>query len=456
VSRPSRAQVKQNGSRQEAQHREPARPKKVRLQPVHPPRWTVRALLARGSWPLLPTLEGLVECPVLRADGSVLQTPGYDPASGLVYAPSARFQPVPEAPTVGQVEEALIHLREVVADFPFQAEAHFAAWLSALLTPLARAAFEGPSPLNLIDANVRGSGKSLLADVCSTLLTGRSAARMSYSGDEDELRKAITGIALEATQLVLIDNICGAFGSPTLDRALTAETWRDRLLGSNDQVSIPLQVTWFATGNNVTLSGDTPRRCLHVRLESALERPEQRTDFRHPRLLVWLRRERPRLLPAALTLLRAYLAAGRPDQHLTGWGSYESWSDLVRSAVVWLGLPDPAETREELEAGSDSERTVVHDLIHGLNELLDDAGGSATTKEILEKLATTPLERYSLLRSAVAELFPRLKGDDLPRSTQFAGPLRANRGRIVRGACIDQLSKSYKGVRWTVRKLAQA
>ena len=82
-----------------------------------------------------------MECPVLRADGSVLQRPGYDPASGLMYAPSDVFLTVPEQPTAGQVEEALIRLREVVCNFPFQAEAHFAAWLSSLLTPLARAAF---------------------------------------------------------------------------------------------------------------------------------------------------------------------------------------------------------------------------------------------------------------------------------------------------------------------------
>ena len=425
----------------------------VIMRPAHPPRWCARALLARGSWPELPHLEGVVECPVLRADGSVLQTPGYDPASGLVYLPSDDFQPVIERPTLDQGRAALSALREAVVDFPFQEESHFAAWLASLLTPLARAAFDGPSPLHLIDANVRGTGKSLLADVGSTLLTGRPAARMSYTGDEDELRKAITGIALEGTRLVLIDNVSGAFGSPTLDRALTADTWRDRLLGGNEQVSVPLRVTWLATGNNVALKGDTPRRCLHIRLESNLERPELRTDFRHPRLLAWVRRERPRLLPAALTLLRAWAATGGTALKLSGWGSYENWSDLVRSAIVWLGLPDPADTREDLETGAGAEQGTVHDLIHGLAELLKPLGGIATAKEILDKLARSG-DDFTLLRSALEDLFPRLKSGELPRSTQLAGRLRSYRGRIVRGACVDQASKSYKGVNWTVRWVA--
>ncbi len=423
-------------------------------RPMHPPQWTVRSLLSRGAWPRLPTLEGLVEGPVLRADGSVLQSAGYDPASGLVLSPSIEFAPVPASPTTGDVEDALILLREAVCDFPFQGdEEHFAAWLAALLTPLARAAFEGPAPLSLIDANVAGAGKSLLADVASTILTGRPAARMSYSRDEEELRKAITGIALEATQLALIDNVSGVFGSPTLDRALTAHTWRDRLLGTNTQVEIPLQVTWLATGNNVVLTGDTPRRCLHVRLDSPEERPERRTEFRHPHLLGWVRRERGRLLPAALTLLRAYARAGRPDQGLPGWGSYESWSDLVRSAIVWLELPDPAETREDLESAGDAEIGLHGDLIAGLDKLFADLGGTATAREIVALLARAEnLDGYAPLRAALAELFPRLKSGELPSAAKLAFKLRSLRGRVVAGASIDRGAKSHRGVSWTVKR----
>ncbi len=426
------------------------------LRPAHPPRWTVRALAGRGAWPELPELVGLVEGPVLRPDGSVLQSPGFDPATGLIYAPNLEFEKVPEKPGIVEASAALGQLREMVGDFPFRSEAHLAAWLSSLLTPLARAAFRGPAPLNLIDANVRGSGKSLLADVCSTLLTGRSAPRMSYSSDEEEIRKQITSVALEGTQLVLIDNVCGVFGSATLDRALTAESWQDRLLGSNLQVQLPLAATWFATGNNVVLKGDTPRRCLHIRLESRRERPEHRTDFRHPRLLSWVRRERGHLLPAALTLLRAYAAAGRPPQRLAGWGSFEGWSDLVRATVVWLGLPDPADTRIELETAADSEISTVRDLIHGLAELLTVRGGAATSRDILEELsAHHATDRYRTLRLALAESFPRLAQGRLPTASQLSVKLGSLRGRRLDGVCLEQGPRTYRGVRWSVRRLQE-
>ncbi len=425
-------------------------------RPAHPPRWTVRALLGRGSWPRIPALDGVVETPVLRADGSVLQRRGFDAATGLVYRPGTAFEPVPASPAGDQVAGALAALREVVADFPLPGDAHFAAWLAALLTPLARPAFDGPAPLMLIDADAPGTGKSLLADVCSTLLTGRSAARMSASRDEDEVRKQITAVALQATRLVLIDNVTGVFGSATLDRALTAERWSDRVLGDNQQVSMPLEATWFATGNNVTVRGETRRRCLRIRLEARRSHPERRTGFSQPRLLGWLRRERGRLLPAALTLLRAYAAGGSPCLDLPGWGSFEGWSDVVRSTVVWLGLPDPAATREPRQEGGGAARDPVDGLILGLDQLLPRLGGSASSREILEELAAgRSLGRYQTLCSSLADHFPALDAETLPTPAQLSAKLGSLRGRPAGDTCVEQGPRSSRGVRWSLRRVTK-
>src|SRR5262249_48959668 len=74
--------------------------------------------------------------------------------------------------------------------------------------------------------------------------------------------------------------------------------------------------------------GDTARRVVPIDLESLLERPQDRKDFQHPMLLEWVRQEYPRLVSAALTVLRAYFVAGCPKQNVT-YGSFEAWSDLV-------------------------------------------------------------------------------------------------------------------------------
>ena len=54
---------------------------------VPPPKVLVRDVLALGEWPF-PPLEGIVEVPVLRPDGTILSKPGYDPSTRLFYRPA--------------------------------------------------------------------------------------------------------------------------------------------------------------------------------------------------------------------------------------------------------------------------------------------------------------------------------------------------------------------------------
>lgn len=401
---------------------------------VHPPAFCTSAVAARGHWPAVRHLEGVISSPILRLDGTVLQTPGYDIATGLLYEPTGPTIAVAEAPTLDDARDACRALLEVVCDFPFRKETHRAAWLAKVLTPLARHAFSGPSPLFLIDANIRASGKSMLADAASLIITGRLIARMSCPKDDDEMRKRITAIALGADQMILIDNIKGELGSASLDAALTGTIWKDRILGRSEIVEMPLVTTWSATGNNVVLLADTSRRVCHIRLESKLENPEEREGFKHPNLLGWVRDERPRLLSAALTILFAYCRNGRPGQGLKAWGSFEAWSDLVRQALVWAGMPDPGETREELARSSDREAAALRALIAGWPEI-DPDGAGMTAAKLLDRLEKSP-DEYDLFRSAVLDLCPAPAGK-LPGTRSLGNKLRHLRGRVVGGRSID-------------------
>ena len=315
---------------------------KGELVPVSPPGSSVRALAARGHWPQLRPLEAVAQTPLLLPNGSVLQEPGYDRATGIYFLPRVEFPAVPDRPTGSEIEAALNLLREAVCDFPFAHERHVSAFLAAVLTILSRHAFSGPAPLVLVDANTRGSGKGLLVDVACRIGTGQDVARMAYSRNEDEQRKAILALALEGHRVALIDNVAGSFGSATLDAALTATVWTDRILGASKTATVPLSIVWFATGNNLAIVGDTVRRCLYIRLESPDEHPERRQGFRHPRLLEWVESRRAELIAAGLTLLRAYIAAGRPDQHLSSWGSFEAGPTSCAAASSGSTCPTPA------------------------------------------------------------------------------------------------------------------
>jgi hypothetical protein len=61
---------------------------------------------------------------------------------------------------------------------------------------------------------------------------------------------------------------------------------------------------------------------------------------------------RPQLVADALTVLRGYHNADKVP--LAPFGSFEQW-DIVRGSLVWLGMPDPAQTRS-LAKSDDPER----------------------------------------------------------------------------------------------------
>jgi hypothetical protein len=420
--------------------------------PARPPGWCVAAVHARGNWPGLRHLEAVIDYPVLRPDGTILERPGFDDATGLLLDFDGELPEVPPAPCYREAIAARDALLEVVADFPFEQGCHRAAWLAGLLTPLARFAFAGPAPLFLVDANVRGAGKGLLLDCISRIVSGERFTVATYTSDEDELRKRITSLALAGDRQVLFDNLEGRFGNATLDAALTAPSWEDRVLGVNRMMRAPLFVTWYATGNNVAVGADTARRVCHVRLESPEERPEERGDFAHPDLLAHVAANRPCLLGAALTILRAYAAAGRPQRELRPWGSFDGWSRLVRQAVVWVGLPDPGETRYLLQGQADVTAEAMS-LLLCCWEQMDPERQGLTAAEVIDRLFRHPPDAspawHAEMRAAVESLVGR--GD----SRALGNRLRSYRRRIFRGRFIDQAGTERRAARWVVRPASE-
>jgi hypothetical protein len=329
---------------------------------AHPPDWLAPAIVARENWPSFRHIEGISTSPILRYDGSILQTPGYDPTTRTLLKLSGTFPVIPNKLSKDDAVKALASLQDVFTDFPLATDASGAAVMAALLTPLARHAFDGCAPLFLIDANTPGAGKTLIAQAIATITTGSYMPVTRYPHDPVELEKRITALVIAGDPMVLLDNISGSFGNDALDAAITATEWGGRVLGQSKNIKLPLTLTWYATGNNVTVEADTTRRIIHIRLDSLDEKPEERTGFAHPQLLPWVSENRVRLLMDSLTVLSAFCQAGRPDQNLTPYGSFEGWSNLIRNALVWAGMSDPYITRTDLLAKSDTVSQTIRQL----------------------------------------------------------------------------------------------
>jgi hypothetical protein len=416
------------------------------IEDIHPPKWATQAVIARGEWRGIKPLAAVTEAPVMRPDGSILQASGYDVQTGLFFAPQVEFPPVADSPTRDDAIRAAESLMEIVVDFPLSAT-YKATWLAALLTPFARLAFDGPAPLFLVDANVAGTGKGLLVDTIAIIVTGKRMPRTVAPREDEEMRKRITAIAMAGEQLIVFDNVVGSFGCASIDAALTGDTWSDRILGESRTTGhLPLTTTWFVTANNIILVGDTVRRTAHIRLESNLEHPEERQDFRYTDLLQWVHQNRGQLAVAALTILRAFWIAGRPRSSARPWGSFEGWSGLIRAAVIWIGFKDPAaeSIRRELREVSDQGVLSLKLLHDGWIEA-DPHSNGLSVSEAIEQAKDIPSLRHA---------FEMLTGRKDYNALHLGKRIASTRNRIVDNKkLILKNDKDKKGKIWIVHDL---
>jgi len=416
-----------------------------------PPRFTVEALSQRGQWDGIRHLSGVTTCPVLRPEGTLLTEPGYDEASRLFFAPDGPVPDIPENPTLEDVMNAVAELRAIVQDFPFETPAHESAWLGGLLSILARPAYDGPTPMFAIDANVRGSGKGLLCDIIGIITSGNRMSTQAGIRRDDEFEKRVTAIAEDARPAVLLDNITWTIGGTTIEALLTTTRWQGRRLGKTETVDVPLRTVWFCTGNNLEFREDTARRACHIRINSLLERPEHRDDFKIKDLRKHVHENRGKLLAAALTILRGWFAAGCPDQNLPAWGSFEGWSSVVRHTLVWASLPDPFATVEKLVETADTSTSELAQL-HAAWEQLDPKGDGLTAADALARLHadTGPLKGAKDVICGLGGGADR----EPPSSRQLGRKLGTYRGRVLNGRRLDAIPGRSRMKKWVVNKIA--
>lgn len=418
------------------------------------PDWCARAVHARGQWDGIRPLAGVVNHPVVTPDGSILVQPGYDPRTRLILDWREKPLVIPDRPSRNDAIAAVGRLKNLVSDFPFETDAHRAGWLAFLLTVLIRYAFHHAitSPLFLFDANVRGSGKSMLADIVGLIVCGFELARMVMPKDDDEMRKSLLAIAMAGDEIILLDNVAGELGGASLDAVLTGKRVNGRVLGETRQISVPVNAVWAATSNNASIVGDLCRRTIHVRLNSPLEKPEERTGFAITDIVSHVRQHRRELLTDALTIIRAYIVAGKPVKKLTPMGSFEDWSSMVRQPLVWLEEADPWETRLEFAKQADTSGMVLGNLLRAWPDI-DESGDGLTTNEIISKLENTT-HFFTEFRSAVRDLCG-CKPGTLPSSVTLGKRLGKVRDRIYQGEKLVSRPNRKGFSVWTVEVAEQ-
>ncbi|MEU5077070.1 bifunctional DNA primase/polymerase [Streptomyces asoensis] len=366
-------------------------------------------ILGRKTWPL-PILRGVVTSPVIRRDGTLLDSLGYDRATGLFLEPRVPLRRLAPQVTRDSLDRArAIVLDQVLADFPWVAASDRAHFLGALLTPILRPSFDGPTPMFVLTATAAGSGKSLLKDIFRHCF---GIADTAWPENDTELRKSITTQLYGTGQpVVVLDNLPNGYviKSPVLSALLTSEVWGDRVLGATSKVTMPNDRLWIVTGNALRTGGDNGRRVLWVRLDPDCPDPDQRDNFTIGDLRPWLRHNASTLVAALVTLVRAWVAAGAPRVRVRK-GDYSEWASLMAGLLDFLGVE-----------GWMADRSEARDQDDELQEW------ALFLEMWRETYGTEPLATGALIKGLPNHV-PR-KGDEPPSANQLGIWLKARQGR---------------------------
>jgi putative DNA primase/helicase len=414
-----------------------------------PPAWAAPAMLADGQFDGIRPLRGITCSPVLRPDGSVWTTPGYDDATGMLLASRGELPTIPDAPTKADALAALERLRVLFSGYAWADEYGESVALSLILTKPARHLMP-TAPLHLITSPTAGSGKTQIIESGSIIADGLAPSVCGWAGDDEEMRKSISAALHAGESFICFDNIANGrvLRSAALDRVLTAPIVADRMLGTMDRLTLVNGAVWSATGNNVTPCADMVRRVIVARIDPRSERPWDRAFDWTP--AEYARANRAELLGAALTILAAHLRTNRKPL-ARPLASFEEWSRIVRDALLWLGLPDAVKSQDQI-ADEDPDAEERADL---LTALKDHFGSEPFTADDVAKVARDAgmASEVSAVGRLAAVIRARLA--DKPASAVRVGHvLRAVKDQVSgRIALRGKLDKHRGAILWQIARI---
>jgi hypothetical protein len=291
---------------------------------------------------MLP-LSGIARQPYMRAGGHIVATAGYDTDSGMFGVFDARQFNIPDNPIKADAAAALGRLADLLNEFTFAAECDKAAALAMLLTAAIRPSL-AHAPMFHVRAPVMGSGKSFLCKLATALATPAPPSPVSFPDSEEECGKLLLALLLKSPAVIEFDDLSTDLQPfDKLKTAITEESISGRILGVSKDATVSTRTLLLSSGNNVGPVKDMCRRVLTINIDPECATPATRR-FKRPNLLNEVRRDRGRYVSDALTIVKAWLLAGRPEADVPPLASFNDWSGYCRHSLIWLGQPDPVTT----------------------------------------------------------------------------------------------------------------
>jgi putative DNA primase/helicase len=409
--------------------------KQKRWRETDPPDKLVNRILTSGHVGV-PDIVGVITSPIMRRDGSIITTPGYDAKTKLWYKPTSNIDLPPIGTTKADAEKALEDLKELISECAFVSDVDRSVALAAMMTVVLRAAFR-VAPMFFINKPEAGTGGSYLVKIISTLALGREAVPLNLSDDPKEMVKELSAAAYEAKPILNLNNVNFDLKSSLLAQMATEGEVDIRPFGKNTETTKCdcRAITVIINGNNIKLIGELVRRALSIQLDANMECPEKRTYTQNP--IEMIRRDRGKYLAAVFTIVRAFRNANLKVA-VELLNDYEAWAQFVQKPLVWLGEVDPVTSQEDMRK-RDPERAALRARIKAVAEHFRSQP-SFTAKDIYDRAMKTTADPSGRPVVTYPDLFDAFIGQEGKLSTVGIGmKLSRDEGRVVDGESIKAL-----------------
>ena len=302
---------------------------------------------------LLPRVTRILPArlPVYTADGKGVRllARGYD-SEHHVFVTS-------DAPEVEEmcVDDAIAYWRGLYRGFPWgDSGRSLAAQISAQVGMFVQMFFPDAMsvPLFFWNANLEGSGKSILAEMALAPIYGTPIT--TDFGQGEEFVKELAAKAFGFSSYLFLDDLDGFIKSQTLNRWVVQAKWGARRMHSHDTRDVDKKCMTLITGNRATLSDDLVRRMVLVDLfseKTAADRLAER-DSDKEITSPWLakRKTRTKMLSALWAMVRYWAEEGMPDAPRR-MASFVDWTNVVGGIVHQCGFGDPFAPAQLADAG---------------------------------------------------------------------------------------------------------
>jgi len=203
----------------------------------------------------------------------------------------------------------------------------------------------------------------------------------------------------------------------------------------------------LCTGNGLSFRGDLGRRIIPINIEVKEENPETRTGFKYKDVLKYIRKNRKQFLSAILTIVKAYLIhvknGGDKIEFQSNFGSFESWSDVVRASIFWASGIDVCAGKEKVRNEADQDVISLRRLLSTWHEAYGEK--EKTIAEVIrdkeeEVDVYEALSYYDYRATASGNVSARRVGQALTKL----------KGRRTMGMYLKAVYGGRMGIRWSV------